>query len=240
MDVLNFQKKYKFLRQFILFKREMATDKHRKFAVQWKDRLVKLDDNTGTSSFDAHYVYHTAWAARILRENSVLSHIDISSYIYFSAIVSAFIPVKFYDFRPAHINLSQFQSGKADLLNLDFESNSISSLSCMHVVEHIGLGRYGDKLEVDGDLKAMNELSRVMKPGGQLLFVVPVGKPAIRFNAHRIYDPEEVIIYFPELVLKEFSCVLDNGSFERNLKPSDSRNQNYACGMYHFMKKDNR
>jgi hypothetical protein len=36
----------------------------------------------------------------------------------------------------------------------------------MHVVEHIGLGRYGEPMDEQGDLKAIEELKRVLAPGG--------------------------------------------------------------------------
>ena len=58
----------------------------------------------------------------------------------------------------------------------------------MHVIEHIGLGRYGDEMDPDGDLKAIDELKRVLSRKGDLLFVVPVGKPKIMYNVI-IADP---------------------------------------------------
>ena len=67
-----------------------------------------------------------------------------------------------------------------DLISLPFEDGSFHSLTCMHVVEHIGLGRYGDQVDPDGDLMAMKELERVTAKLGNLLFVVPVGIP--KFN----------------------------------------------------------
>src|SRR5215471_14523587 len=95
-------------------------------------------------------------------------HVDISSIVNFSAIVSAFIPVDFYEYRPASVTLSNFHSGKADLLRLPFSDMSLGSVSCMHVIEHIGLGRYGEALDPDGHLKAIRELVRVLAAGGNL------------------------------------------------------------------------
>ena len=70
-----------------------------------------------------------------------------------------FRAVDFYDFRPAPLSLPDLFAGAADLTALlPFADNSIHSLSCMHVLEHIGLGRYGDPLDPDGDLKAIGEL----------------------------------------------------------------------------------
>ena len=123
-----------------------------------------------------------------VKEIHPAKHTDISSSLYFSGIVSAFVPVDFYDYRPADLHLSDLTSAHADLTKLFFANASIDSLSCMHTVEHIGLGRYGDRIDPSGDLKAINELTRVVAAGGSFLFVVPVGKPKIEFNAHRIYS----------------------------------------------------
>lgn len=62
--------------------------------------------------------------------------------------------------------------------------------------EHSGLGRYGDQLDPDADLKAMRELKSKMAPGGILFLAVPVGQDCLVFNAHRIYGP----LRLPELL----------------------------------------
>src|SRR4051812_12501059 len=172
-----------------------------RFPVAVKDIYPCLTDKIKQTPFDHHYTYHPAWAARILAKTRPEQHIDFSSILSFGSIVSAFIPVKFYDYRPANLQLSNWESGFADLTNLPFETNSQASISCMHTVEHIGLGRYGDPLDPGGDLKAIEELKRIVKPGGDLLFVTPVGKSRIGFNAHRIYSYEQIISYFSPLQL---------------------------------------
>lgn len=199
-----------------------------------------LFDDVGTTPIEPHYTYHPAWAARILASTKPVKHIDISSIIHFSTIISAFIPVEFYDYRPANIHLSNYTSGKADLTNLHFGTGSIDSLSCMHTVEHIGLGRYGDPIDNQGDVKAIKELQRVLKVNGNLLFVVPVGKPRIEFNAHRVYSYEMITSLFNELTVKEFSLIPDN--FEKTGYITDPPRdlidgQNWGCGCFWFTKK---
>jgi len=53
--------------------------------------------------------------------------------------------------------------------------------------EHDGLGRYGDPINPSGDLRAMNEMKKILKKDGILILAVPVGLDKIVWNAHRIY-----------------------------------------------------
>ena len=212
----------------------------KRFQLKWSDRYPCLHDKTTTSGFDRHYIYHPAWAARILANTKPKLHIDISSTLYFCSIVSAFVPVKFYDYRPANLRLSNLSTGSVDITSLPFEDASIESISCMHVVEHIGLGRYGDALDPDGDLRAISELKRVLAANGNLLFVVPVGGvPQIMFNAHRIYSFEQVAECFADLELMEFALIPDNPNLG-DLVLDASRELvdecSYGCGCFWFRK----
>lgn len=219
--------------------KKLARQTEARFVLRWRDRYPCLYDKTPTATFDRHYVFHTAWAARVLATTHPESHTDISSSLYFCSLVSAFVPIKFYDYRPAYLNLDGLVSGTADLLSLPFADRSIDSLSCMHVVEHVGLGRYGDPLDPDGDLNAMTELKRVLATGGQLLFVVPIGRPKLMFNAHRIYSYDQIMEYFSDLSLHEFSLIPDNAEQEgliRNSTRSVANTQTYGCGCFWFRK----
>lgn len=198
-------------------------------------RIIRGED-TPTTGFDAHYIYHPAWAARILAQTRPTVHTDISSTLQFCSLVSAFVPVEFYDYRPAPLSLANLSCGKADLTQLHFASGSIASLSCMHTVEHIGLGRYGDPLDPDGDLKAMAELKRVLASGGNLIFVVPVGKPKIVFNAHRIYSYRMIEEAFAGLKVESFALITDAGDFLENADPALVEAQSYGCGCFWFKK----
>jgi hypothetical protein len=226
-----------FIRDYVDFKKKSSEEA--RFSLNWSDRRPELDDHTPATHFDTHYIYHPAWAARILAKTKPKEHIDISSALSFPSIVSAFLPVRFYDYRPAHLLLTGLTTDSTDLLQLPFADGSITSLSCMHTVEHIGLGRYGDPLDPAGDKKAAKELARVLARGGNLLFVVPVGKPRIAFNAHRIYSYAHVHELFPDLVLKQCSLVpddaLSHGMIE-NATEHDVNAQTYGCGCFWFVK----
>lgn len=203
--------------------------------LRWADRYPCLGDRTATTGFDRHYIYHTAWAARILAQTRPTRHVDIGSSLYFASLVSAFVPVDFYDYRVAELRLQNLSSRHADLLDLHFEDQSIASLSCMHVVEHVGLGRYGDPINAEADLSAMQELQRVVAVGGKLLFVTPVGRPRVCFNAHRVYGYDQILASFPELELHQFALIPDNpsrGGLILDADPSLVREQSYGCGCF--------
>ena len=217
-----------------------SLNKSNRFKIYEENNFKCVNDNTETTGFDVHYEYHQAWAARCLSKISPNKHIDISSRITFNVITSAFIPVEFYDYRPAEIyNLSGLECKKADLCKLSFDDDSIESLSCMHTVEHVGLGRYGDNIDPEGDLKAISELKRVVKKGGHLLFVVPVGRPRLEFNAHRIYSHEMIMEYFNDFNLLNFSLIPDDAmkvGILDNATANEVNKQAYGCGCFWFQK----
>jgi hypothetical protein len=211
-----------------------ANDK--RFNIDWKQRAPYLNDNTIETPIDFHYIYHPAWAARIVKKINPPFHVDISGKLDFSTMLSAFIPVKFYDYRPAKLSLSNLDSAKGDLSALQFDDNYLESISCMHTIEHIGLGRYGDPIDYNGDLKAIKEIIRVTRVNGNIIFVTPVGVSKIIFNAHRIYSFEQIIGYFTNCSLIEFSLVTDKGEFITNCDPVLVAAQQYGCGCFWFKK----
>jgi hypothetical protein len=83
--------------------------------------------------------------------------------------------------------------------------------------EHDGLGRYGDPIDPDGDLKAMlNVKNNVLNVGGLLFLSVPVGNDAVAWNAHRKYGK----IRLPKLI-DGFDLIYSAG-FSSDLFESDS------------------
>ena len=198
-----------------------------------------IDNRTSSVDFDPHYVYHIGWAARILAENRPNNHVDFSSLSHFVTVCSAFLPIKHYDFRRPEFVFDGLDVGTADLTNLSFEDGALPSVSCMHVVEHIGLGRYGDNVDPEGDWKAIRELQRVTAVGGQLLFVVPVGKERVMFNAHRVYAYDTIVRAFEQMEIQEFSLISLRGTprLIRNADPSLVQNEEYGCGCFLFTKK---
>ena len=208
-----------------------------RFELSLRQAYPIMKEATSETHFDSHYIYHTAWAIRKLKEIAPEEHIDISSSLYFAGMASSICPMTFLDYRPADLCVQNLQVGKCDLRRLDIPDDSVPSLSCMHVVEHIGLGRYGDDLDYDGDLKAIGELKRVISKGGDLLFVVPIGRPQIMFNAHRIYSYQQIVEAFEGFELREFYLIPDDAGHPiENATEEQSDQQEYGCGCFWFKK----
>ena len=151
-------------------------------------------------------------------------------------VLSATTKTFFVDYRPLRVHLSNFLPLGGDIVQLPFRAGSITSLSCLHVLEHVGLGRYGDPINPEGSRLAATELQRVLKPGGRLFLSVPVGRERVCFNAHRVFSPSTVRGFFQELQLKTFSLVDDVGRFNEEISPEAADNLEYGCGLFEFVK----
>ncbi len=199
-----------------------------------------LRDKTKTTHFERQYVYHTAWAVRCVQKIHPTKHIDFGSILYFPITLSAFIPTEFYDYRPAQLELPGLVSKFGNLVGIDLADNSQESVSCLHTIEHIGLGRYGDPIDPEGDRKAIRELSRIVAPLGSLLIVVPMGiHQRTEFNAHRIYEYETFVSYFPGFELVDFSYIPQDekrGGLLMNTDPSIIGTDTLGCGCFWFKK----
>jgi SAM-dependent methyltransferase len=195
----------------------------------------QLLDRTETTPFDPHYTNQDAWASRAVFERRPERHVDVGSRISFVVGLTPFVPVTFVDLRPLEVDIPGLQVRAGTVVDLPFEDASLESVSCLHVAEHIGLGRYGDPLDPEGTMKAASELERVVRPGGRLYFSVPVGEPRTEFNAHRVHDPEEIPRLFPRLRVESFSGVDDDGRWRNDLEPRDLAGARWACGFYAFV-----
>ena len=85
-----------------------------------------------------------------------------------------------------------------------YEDAAVEFLSSMCVIEHVGLGRYGDTIDTQGSIKAFKEVSRVIRTGGHFLFSVPLSHtPGLCFNAHRIFSKPQVVSLLPNFTIQE-------------------------------------
>jgi SAM-dependent methyltransferase len=201
------------------------------------DTYPCLFGRTSKTSVDSHYFYQDLWAFKRIYSLKPQLHVDVGSNVNFVGFLTAFTNAHFVDIRPLEVsNIENLKSVKGSILDLPYESNSLQSVSCLHVAEHVGLGRYGDVLDPLGTKKAAAELARCLAKGGNLFFSIPVGKPRLCFNAHRIHSPKQILQYFSGLKLLEFSGTDDNKRFMQDIAVDVLADSKYACGMFWFIK----
>jgi SAM-dependent methyltransferase len=181
------------------------------------------------------YFYQDAWCARKLADARPKVHVDVGSTLLTAGIISQFMDLIFVDIRQLAINLPGLSFRGGTLTNLPFDSNSVESISSLSVVEHVGLGRYGDPLDAQGTDRACKELGRILRPGGALYVAVPTEKQAsTHFNAHRVFNPDNFIAKFHDLYLAEERYATSNGLLDR--KQYGEAEMPYAFGCFHFGK----
>lgn len=197
-----------------------------------------------SGTMKGHYFHQDLLVARKIYQNKPLRHIDIGSRIDgFVAHVAAFREIEIFDIRPLVSPIQNIVYKQADLMQLP--NNLIEccdSLSSLHAIEHFGLGRYGDPIDIDGHLKAINNLYLMLKPNGKFYFSVPIGRQRIEFNAHRIFCIQYLLqILTSKFRIDSFSYVDDKGDLFESAILSDvsiasNFNCNYGCGIFELTK----
>lgn len=225
-----------FLRNFRLYSKANSSVS---LAIKWKDIYYRSYDRYYSAGQVAeHYFLQDIWAAKKIFSFNATNHVDVGSRVDgFVAHLLTHSKVTYIDFRPLPVIVEGLNYREGSILRLPLDNDSCETLSCLHVIEHIGLGRYGDEVNPNGHILAAQELIRVLKPGGDLLIAAPVGHERLCFDAHRIFDPKTVLDMFNKLELTEFSLIDDKG--EGILSPATiemARNCDYGCGLFHFKK----
>lgn len=129
-------------------------------------------------------------AQRVFEAGPAL-HVDIGSRIDgFVAHVASFRSVRVFDIRPNEARVANIEFVQADLMSPpESMLGSLDSLSCLHTLEHFGLGRYGDPLDPNGSEKGLRGMAALLADDGTFYLSVPIGRARVAFNAHRVFDP---------------------------------------------------
>ena len=194
------------------------------FAATGKNSKLRLYpclvDDIPVQSAHSYYFYQDCWAARQIFRESPEWFVDLGSTVLLLGVLSQFAKCISVDYRPIKAQLENFHTVCGTLLNLPLRDNSVPCVTTMCVLEHIGLGRYGDPLSPLGTQKAVAEISRVIAPGGIVVYSVPAGSDLNEFNAHRRFAYAQAGAFFAGWELVD-SCVLTPSpvsleSFEAN------------------------
>lgn len=203
--------------------------------------LSDYSDNAGITK--GHYFHQDLLVARLINEHNPRRHVDIASRVDgFVAHVASFREIEVVDIRPLeeseHENIKFRQ---ADLMSPQGLGNT-DSLSCLHAIEHFGMGRYTDPIDVEGTNKGIANLVDLVSPGGRLYISFPIGQDEVHFNAHRIHHPKTILNHesiSKYMSLVRFDFVDDDGDLHPNIDISDVDSQTkYGCGIYTFERRN--
>lgn len=190
-------------------------------------------DNAGSLCF--HYFHQDLYVAQRIYQNQPIRHIDIGSRIDgFVAHVASYREIEIYDIRLLNEKIPNVKFKQADLMNLSHnEFECTDSISCLHALEHFGLGRYGDDICFDGYMHGFLNIHKMLKKGGKFYFSVPMGEQRIEFHAHRVFSLSYLLdMITPYYIIDIFSYVDDDNFFYENIEISeDSLINNYECIM---------
>jgi len=203
-----------------------------------------FDRYSESGYFAKHYFLQDLQVAQKIFKNAPIRHLDIGSRIDgFVAHVATFRPIEILDIRPLSRPITNVSFRQADLMALPPDLyHYTDSISALHAIEHFGLGRYGDPIDVDGHLKALDNIYQILKPGGRFYFSVPIGPQGIVYNAHRVFDLSYLIqLFTKQYDIVSLSYIDDNENLVQDADwQSDLVRTNfgcsYGCGIFELIK----
>lgn len=232
----------KFILDFISFRTE-AKKLGLNINFTLKPCLYERFQNAGIMK--GHYFHQDLHIASRIFKRNPSRHVDIGSRIDgFVAHVASFREIEVFDIRPIYEKMHTIHFSQLDFMKPLHEKyyGYCESLSCLHALEHFGLGRYGDPVDAIGYKKGLKNLCLMLSTGGILYLSVPVGREQVCFNAHRIFNPFSLLNELDEnMELQRFSYVGDSGDFFEDVNLSNFKKEilpklEYGCGIFEILK----
>lgn len=148
----------------------------------------------------SEYFWQDLLVARAIHEAKPAKHVDIGSRVDgFVAHVASFREIEVFDVRPISTAVPGAVFRQADLMNPASLPTTAGgkgycdSLSCLHAVEHFGLGRYGDPINPQGYQRGIANMAQLLQPGGTFYLSTPIGQERVEFNANWVFDPRSIV-----------------------------------------------
>jgi|TARA_B110000459_G_C16427034_1_gene410086 SAM-dependent methyltransferase len=240
--LLNFKGILFYFKSFIILNQQKGKDLNFPFGrflpIFWQ-RFSQSGKMSG------HYFHQDLHVAKRIYTNNPEKHLDIGSRIDgFISHLAVFRKVEVLDIRNLDSKINNIVFKQADLMQSQVSLyDYCDSISSLHAIEHFGLGRYGDRVDYLGHLKALKNIAKILKKGGVFYFSVPIGLQRIEFNAHRVFSLSYLIqILEEDFDIVDFSFVDDKGDLNINISLNQEgiiRNYgcNYGCGIFELIKK---
>jgi len=200
LDIIKFFRSIRsiprYIQDLIIFKKDND------YPLSIKPCLFDWYDNAG--SYDNEYFWQDLYIAEMITNKNPNIHLDIGSRIDgFILSLASSRKVEILDIRKIELNHHNIKFLQKDFINeIDDIKNYADSLSCLHTLEHFGLGRYGDLIDAIAYKKAIRNFSLILKKGGYLYLSTPIGKEKVLFNANRVFNPRKLIKELADCNLK--------------------------------------
>jgi hypothetical protein len=201
-------------------------------------------DDAGQAT--GHYFHQDLFVARLIHERGPQRHIDVGSSVYgFVSHVASFREIEVLDVRPLAAQVPGIRFERQDVCKLDASwDGAADSVSCLHALEHFGLGRYGDDVDPDGWTKGLTGLTRLVRADGYLYLSVPTGlDQRVEFNAQRVFTLPFVRDHLTGAFdIDQLAFVADDGSLLSDLDPygadaERSFDASYGCSIWVLRKR---
>lgn len=192
-----------------------------------------------------HYFNQDLLVAQLIHQHNPIKHVDIGSRIDgFVAHVASFRKIELIDIRLISAQVHNIVFKQANLMEENTALvNYCDSLSCLHALEHFGLGRYGDPVDIDGHLKGFSNMAKMVQPNGRFYFSTPIGhQRRIEFNGQRVFDiPYLLKMFGSDFKVDSFHYVDDLGALHTDVAFTDTLIKNtlnltYGCGIFVLIK----
>lgn len=243
--LLSFRGIPSFISSYIKIRKQLSASSSKDFKIA-RFYPILADKYMESGVMKGHYFHQDLFVASRIFQTNPVRHIDIGSRIDgFVAHIASFRAIEIFDIRPLNSEVPNIVFRQVDLSAPISEKYlaCTDSISCLHAIEHFGLGRYGDSIDIDGHLKGLDNITKFLTPNGRLYFSTPIGPQRIEFNAHRVFGVSYLLNYFnTNYNIISFSYVDDAGSFFQNANLTDSAIKNnfncqYGCGIFELQKK---
>jgi hypothetical protein len=200
--------------------------------------LNEFSEQSGIAN--GHYFHQDLLVAQFIFSKNPRVHVDIGSRTDgFVAHVASFRKIHIFDIRPLNVlSHPNILYTYGDLV-VGIGDNLADSISCLHSIEHFGLGRYGDTINPNGHKLAFDNLLNMLEPQGTLYISFPISSAdEVYFNAHRVFHPRSIFTWTQKKVkLIRFDYVDDNGDLKKDYDIINyDVDVKYGCGIYTFEK----
>jgi len=151
----------------------------------------------------AEYFYQDLFVAQMIFDDKPKIVADVGSRVDgFVSNVASFREITVFDIRELPDKINNVTFLKQDITQPFDNTQKFDMVTCLHALEHFGLGRYGDPIIKDAVRRGVEGLVNLVEDNGTLIISTPTGRERIEFNANWVFDAQKLCGIFDSLNMK--------------------------------------